>query len=169
MLLVDAGIGTHNVHSLSPAREASELRNPEEHDFKLSQARAKLMDGMAKSRAVAGEQTDQNVNAVRFSNPDTLSSYLEGRGPHETAVTQEHSLQETCFLGLRLTQGLNLNDISVQFGNDVLAVLSPTIAECVDYGLLERKGDYARLTAKGRLLSNEVFGKFITEPVPLSS
>jgi coproporphyrinogen III oxidase-like Fe-S oxidoreductase len=33
--------------------------------------------------------------------------------------------------------------------------------ELVEYGLLERRDDQVRLTAQGRLLSNEVFEKFI--------
>ena len=41
------------------------------------------------------------------------------------------------------------------------AHLSETISECVDLGLLEREGDVIRLTGRGRLLSNEVFERFI--------
>jgi putative oxygen-independent coproporphyrinogen III oxidase len=150
------------------------------HDFQPCRPQPVPMDGTAESRALpaldstnapgaAAGPIQQSLNAVRFCNPDSLEKYLQGSRAEPAAISWESALEETCFLGLRLTQGLNLNDISVQFGNDALAVLSPTIAECVDSGLMERKGDYARLTAKGQLLSNEVFGKFITEPIPLSS
>jgi putative oxygen-independent coproporphyrinogen III oxidase len=133
----------------------------EGHDFQSCRPQPVPMDGTAESRATAGEQADQNVNAVRFSNPDTLSSYLEGQAPHETAVTQEYAMQESCFLGLRLTKGLHLERLAAQFGNQARKELSPVIAECIQADLMEQKEDYIRLTAKGRMLSNEVFAKFI--------
>ena len=36
-----------------------------------------------------------------------------------------------------------------------------TIAELVSDGLLQQDGDFIRLTPRGRLLSNEVFERFI--------
>jgi coproporphyrinogen III oxidase-like Fe-S oxidoreductase len=39
------------------------------------------------------------------------------------------------------------------------------IDELVEEGLLIRNGENLRLTNRGRLLSNEVFGRFIANPV----
>ena len=100
-------------------------------------------------------------NALRFSNSDNLQAYLAATPPDKTAVSWNSALQETCFLGLRLTKGLNLRSVVAEFGQDMPAVLDPTIAECVELGLMESEGDFVRLTPKGRLLSNEVFEKFI--------
>jgi oxygen-independent coproporphyrinogen-3 oxidase len=98
---------------------------------------------------------------MRFSNPDNLQAYLAGSPPQRIVVWWSSALQETCFLGLRLTRGLNLERVAAQFGNKARRELSPVITECIESGLMKQEGDFVRLTAKGRLLSNEVFEKFI--------
>jgi oxygen-independent coproporphyrinogen III oxidase len=109
-----------------------------------------------------GRSADENINAVRFCNADSLTSYLEDSKPNPTIVTQESALEETCFLGLRLTQGLDLCEVAKKFGDGALAVISEIIADSLQSGLMERRGDFVRLTSKGRLLSNEVFERFLS-------
>jgi len=46
---------------------------------------------------------------------------------------------------------------------DAIAVWRSAIKHCVQDGLLEQQGATLRLTARGRLLSNEVFARFLTE------
>ncbi len=48
-------------------------------------------------------------------------------------------------------------------GRDAIAVWESAIQQCVDDGLLEQQGATLRLTARGRLLSNEVFARFLAE------
>jgi oxygen-independent coproporphyrinogen-3 oxidase len=43
------------------------------------------------------------------------------------------------------------------------AIWESAIQQCVQDGLLEQQGTTLRLTARGRLLSNEVFARFLTE------
>jgi coproporphyrinogen III oxidase-like Fe-S oxidoreductase len=43
------------------------------------------------------------------------------------------------------------------------AFVEAAIRLCVQDGLLERQGTIVRLTARGRLLSNEVFARFLAE------
>ena len=43
----------------------------------------------------------------------------------------------------------------------MLDSFSDAISECLGSGLLERADDVIRLTPRGRLLSNEVFERFI--------
>src|SRR5579864_8725689 len=130
-------------------------------DFQSCRTQPRPMDGTAESRALP--------NATRFCNPDNLESYLSASPIQQTVVTREAALQETCFLSLRLSKGLDLNKMTAQFGRDALELIAPMIEECLQFGLMQQEGNYVRLTAKGRLLSNEVFEKFITEPIPLSS
>jgi oxygen-independent coproporphyrinogen-3 oxidase len=160
MLLANARIGARNLHS-GPGLEPSKRHNRQGHDFQSFRTQPRPMDGTAESRALP--------NATRFCNPDNLESYLSASPIQQTVVTWEVALQETCFLGLRLSKGLDLERMTAQFERDALDLIAPTIEECLQSGLMEREGNYVRLTAKGRLLSNEVFEQFITEPVPLSS
>ena len=100
--------------------------------------------------------------AVRFSFPDSLEAYVAGGPLNRSQVSPAAALEETFFLGLRLTGGVNLRQVAAAFGEDAIAGLGETIAELVQMGLMEKQGDMVCLTAKGRLLSNEVFERFIS-------
>lgn len=105
------------------------------------------------------------LDAVRFSNSDSLDAYTQGRPPEKAAVLRSEAFEECFFLGLRLTRGLDLREMSVKFGETAIRNIQPTIAELAESGLLEQSGDVLRLTARGRLFSNEVFQVFLTEKV----
>ncbi|HEX7424762.1 MAG TPA: radical SAM family heme chaperone HemW [Terriglobales bacterium] len=49
------------------------------------------------------------------------------------------------------------------FSQGAVAVWESAIDQCVHEGLLEQQGATVRLTGRGRLLSNEVFARFLTE------
>jgi len=109
--------------------------------------------------------------AVRFSFPDSLEAYVAGGSLSRSQVSPAAALEETFFLGLRLTCGVSLRQAASEFGEDAIAGVGETIAELRQMGLMEKQGDMVRLTAKGRLLSNEVFERFIavrTGQVPTS-
>jgi oxygen-independent coproporphyrinogen-3 oxidase len=104
--------------------------------------------------------TGHGLEAVRFSTPDALEEYV-AQGPlRRTEVTTHAALEETFFLGLRLTQGVDLKALPAKFGT--LEVFDSLIAEFSAMGLMVREQDRVRLTPRGRLLSNEVFARFIT-------
>jgi oxygen-independent coproporphyrinogen-3 oxidase len=114
------------------------------------------------SRMGPGEQSSplrSTHNALRFSNPEDLDEYLQCAPAKQTAIQPEAALQETYFLGLRLTRGVSVHDIAAQFGKQAAA--STIISDCVRDGLMKQDGDFIRLTPKGRLLSNEVFERFL--------
>jgi oxygen-independent coproporphyrinogen III oxidase len=52
---------------------------------------------------------------------------------------------------------------SREVSRDAIAVWESAIRECVQDGLLEQQGSILSLTARGRLLSNEVFARFLIE------
>jgi oxygen-independent coproporphyrinogen-3 oxidase len=103
------------------------------------------------------------VEGVRFSAPESLEGYLAGGLLHRTEVSSVEALEETLFLGLRLIRGLNLQEMQTEFGTNTIAGLSETLADFVRTGLIDRQGDGIRLTLRGRLLSNEVFERFIAQ------
>lgn len=105
-----------------------------------------------------------DVEAVRFSTPDSLEAYVSGAPLQHTIVDTRAALEESFFLGLRLNRGVNLHEIAAQFGERTLASLAVTIDDLVDSRLLERSNHEVRLTPRGRLLSNEVFERFVSLP-----
>ena len=99
--------------------------------------------------------------AVRFSTPDSLEEFMAGAPLSRTPVSTRDALEETFFLGLRLSRGVDLKAVSARFGVDALHAFADTMRELVSAGMLEREGDTVRLTSAGRLLSNEVFQRFL--------
>jgi oxygen-independent coproporphyrinogen III oxidase len=86
-----------------------------------------------------------------------------GRSPRASSeiITPEMARAETMYLGLRLLQeGVSAEEFAAQHGRP-LDMYAPQIAELVEWGLLERSGSRVRLTARGRLLSNQVFIRFL--------
>jgi len=109
------------------------------------------------------ERSSTTSDAVRFATPDSLDAYMN-RAPHTvTPVSEPAAIEESFFLGLRLNHGVNLEHLRQQFGRDVIANWDSAIRQCIHDGLLEQQGTILRLTARGRLLSNEVFERFIAE------
>jgi oxygen-independent coproporphyrinogen III oxidase len=102
--------------------------------------------------------------AVRFASPDSLEEYVAGVSPARNPVPVEAALEETFFLGLRLNRGVDLKNVAKEFGEAAIGAVSDPISDCMGSGLLEREGDVIRLTPRGRLLSNEVFERFILTP-----
>jgi oxygen-independent coproporphyrinogen III oxidase len=99
--------------------------------------------------------------AVRFATADTLEKYVAGSPYFKTPVFSGAALEESFFLGLRLNRGVNLREIAANFGQPALENLRPAIEELVAENLLQPGPDSIRLTARGRLLSNEVFQAFL--------
>jgi oxygen-independent coproporphyrinogen-3 oxidase len=100
--------------------------------------------------------------AVRFSNSDSLEKYLGGVPKERSVVSTEYALQEAFFLGLRLNRGVDLGTLRLEFGEEQVGAHKESISELIDAGLLQTEGSAIRFTAKGRMLSNEVFERFIS-------
>lgn len=103
----------------------------------------------------------------RIANTSNLDEYLaclaQGQLPPQTieVIDEATALSEAIILGLRLNRGVAADDIRRRFGIDLYRRFESQIAECEEYGLLERQGDIMRLTPRGRLLGNQVFLRFL--------
>ncbi len=106
------------------------------------------------------------TEALRFSTSDSPESYLAGEAATVTSVTAAQALEESFFLGLRLNRGVDLKRLATEFGPEAVAPFGDTIDELVTLALLVREGDSIRLTPAGRLLSNEVFARFLGVEAP---
>jgi oxygen-independent coproporphyrinogen III oxidase len=102
----------------------------------------------------------QGIESLRFSTTDSFDQFFVSAETKATPVTIAQALEESFFLGLRLNRGINLHEIQESFGAEVERFV-PVVDELVAEGLLDQGDDYLRLTPRGRLLSNEVFERFI--------
>lgn len=73
-----------------------------------------------------------------------------------------HRAAEAIMLALRTTQGVRLREFKERYGVDVVEHYAPVLARYSEVGLLERIGDYMRLTERGRFVANDVCGAFVT-------
>jgi oxygen-independent coproporphyrinogen III oxidase len=76
-------------------------------------------------------------------------------------VTREGEIGEFMMLGLRLNEGISRREFRRRFGVEVEEVFGGELERLYEFGLLELVGGWIRLTARGRLLGNEVFERFI--------
>jgi oxygen-independent coproporphyrinogen-3 oxidase len=88
----------------------------------------------------------------------------------DEAEQMEQGLQlaDTVILALRLNEGLDLDQVEREFGRSLHELFPGVVARFLEYGLLEQfVGSHGearlRLTVRGRLLSNEVFIRFLPE------
>ncbi|MFZ0957333.1 MAG: radical SAM family heme chaperone HemW [Candidatus Sulfotelmatobacter sp.] len=149
-----AGVGQYEISNF--ARAGFESR----HNLKYWTRRPYLGFGVDAHSMLASASPD--ADAVRFATSDVLERFVAGAPLNPTVVSRSSALEESCFLGLRLTRGVNLLELSATFGQKVVDTFKDTIAELVRDGLMQRDGNFIRLTAQGRLLSNEVFEKFLS-------
>jgi len=108
----------------------------------------------------SAESRAQGSESWRFSTTDSLDKFLISAETQATAVTEAQALEETFFLGLRLNCGVSLRAAGQRFGEEANKFV-PAIEELMQNGLLHFEDDTISLTPRGRLLSNEVFEKFV--------
>ena len=158
--LAAASIGQYEISNF--ARQGSCSR----HNLRYWERRPYLGVGLDASSAFqAGDSF-----VMRTKTTDDLQAYLDGIEPAETAwLSPDRQHEEAWFLGLRLNDGVNIAALEQEFGQDrvqpALAVASRLAAD----GLLIQDEQSFRLTARGRLLSNDVFEEFLGLEAAISS
>ena len=81
----------------------------------------------------------------------------------DEAISRSLEQAETAMLGLRLVEGIDLEAFERRYGTGFDAVFGARLAPVDSYGLLEMREKRLRLTARGRLLGNEVFERLLPE------
>ncbi len=150
--------GIHQYEISNFARAGCESR----HNLKYWTRQPYLGFGVdAHSMLEADGNKQGDDDAVRFSPPDSLERYVQNTSLQRAVVSRHDALEESFFLGLRLAQGVNLRELEAKFGAHALAPNRAIIADLLHSGLLQQNGNIISLTSRGRLLSNEVFERFI--------
>jgi oxygen-independent coproporphyrinogen III oxidase len=129
------------------------------HNLRYWQRRPYLGLGLdASSMFAVGD--DHRV--LRSTTTDDLTAYLAGSEPVETTwLTRAQQHEETWFLGLRLNAGVDMAAMQREFGAAMVAPALKVVARLAEAGLLVSDGKTIRLSAQGRLLSNDVFQEFL--------
>lgn len=114
-----------------------------------------------------------DIGAVRFANTSDMDAYIDRpesafrqvsqrvAEPDFDVINLERAFEEALFLGLRLNEGVDLRLLRGQFGEAMVQDALPALFEVREAGLLEMESDRIRLTARGRMISNEVFSRLL--------
>jgi oxygen-independent coproporphyrinogen-3 oxidase len=110
---------------------------------------------------------------VRFQNTDDLDAYMgsaeglfgilreEQSGSGAEFVGREAAFEESLFLGLRMNEGVRIDALRGEFGAVMVDAVMPSLIEAQDAGLVLVEERVVRLTARGRMASNEVFSRIL--------
>jgi oxygen-independent coproporphyrinogen III oxidase len=79
------------------------------------------------------------------------------------AIDPATALAETMMLGLRLREGVSRAAFQTRHGQALDTVYGAQLAALAPLQVLEDTGDAVRLTARGRLLANEIIVRFLPE------
>ncbi|MGB9203446.1 MAG: radical SAM family heme chaperone HemW [Terriglobales bacterium] len=167
-MLASAGIAQYEISNFARAASPSH-NNQSRHNLKYWTRQPYLGFGVDAHSMLAADRHQ----AIRFATLDSLDAYMN-RAPHTvTPVSAQAAIEEYFFLGLRLNRGIDRKTLLKLFKSchpdpepveaEGPAVWESAIHQCLQEGLLEQQGAILRLTARGRLLSNEVFARFLTE------
>ena len=109
------------------------------------------------------------VDNVRFQNKRELAAYVEhplGCREAQQRLSAREQMEETMFLGLRLTKGVSYKTFEKQYGRSLQEVYGQVIRQNIADGLLtvtysEQGEQFLALTKRGLDLSNYVMAQFL--------
>ena len=103
------------------------------------------------------------VGSRRYRTTEDLDAYLRGDDSEKDVVflSEQDEEEETMFLGLRMTEGVSLEEFRKTFGISMYSLYGSTIEKLRSLGLIEVTGGWLRLTEKGTDVSNPVLAEFL--------
>jgi oxygen-independent coproporphyrinogen-3 oxidase len=116
----------------------------------------------AKDATSKPERKSELRYILRSKTVEDLKDYLSGPQSAEIAwLSPERQREEAWFLGLRLNRGVQLAALKREFGDDGILRALEVVERLVGSGLVVSDGKTACLTARGRMVSNDVFQEFL--------
>jgi len=104
---------------------------------------------------------------VRCGNTEDPQEYLSTLSrdilpvSESRTLTREEAMAERFFLGLRLSEGVDLDRFHREFGVSFQERYGDACADLFTTGLLELRDGFLRLPSRARILSNQVFVRFL--------
>ncbi len=104
---------------------------------------------------------------LRTSNIKPVAEYIkkiqagENISEVEEIVTLQAAMEEFCFLGLRMVEGISAKKFTAHFGKNIFDVYGAVIDKYLKLNLLKNEGDRIFFTARGFKVSNIVFADFL--------
>lgn len=126
------------------------------------------------AQALSNEQELSLRDDTHSENAQVLSTWedvnsgetqqiFQGENVHP--LSPQEQMEETMFLGLRLTEGVSKAEFHRQFGVSMEQIYGEVIQENIAQGLLADEAGYVCLTREGMDLSNYVMAQFLLDEV----
>lgn len=100
----------------------------------------------------------------RYANERDTAAYvrlIDSGGPAEVSRESVDAASEFVFLGLRLTDGIDLEEYKARFNDDLVERYRHEVDDLLEKELIDITDTRMRLTRRGMLFSNEVFSAFV--------
>lgn len=126
------------------------------------------------AQALSNEQEFSLREDTHSENEQVLSTWADVnsretqqifQGENVHPLSPQEQMEETMFLGLRLTEGVSKAEFQRQFGVSMEQIYGEVIQENTAKGLLADEAGYVRLTREGMDLSNYVMAQFLLDEV----
>lgn len=102
------------------------------------------------------------INDIRFNNTRNFDEYINGKTIIEKQILSQNDIySEYMFLGLRMINGININDFAKTFNISIYNIYKNQIKKLCDENLISVKNGFISLTPKGIDVSNIVFVEFL--------
>jgi oxygen-independent coproporphyrinogen III oxidase len=104
---------------------------------------------------------------VRWRNVSATSDYIERIDAGESivaerrALTSDERVEEALFMGLRLCEGVDLDNFRSRYGVDAWARYGDALGPFLDSSVLRKNGGRLALTREGMLVANEVMAALV--------
>jgi len=102
--------------------------------------------------------------AIRYSNERDTARYVSLIEADDSGIVNRETIDaasEFIFLGLRLTEGIDLKKYERRFGVNLIQKYAEELQHLDELNLIEVTGNNLKLTDRGFLFSNEVFAAFV--------
>lgn len=122
-----------------------------------------------------GASASSYIDGERYTTVCDVDEYIKGvnewKGTRQYIVPKTESynlskvnrIEESIFLGLRMTKGIALMEFEKEFGCSIHAIYGDIIRKYVDLGYMELSCGILKLTEAGIDVSNTIFCDFIIE------
>jgi oxygen-independent coproporphyrinogen-3 oxidase len=147
-----AGYAQYEISNVARPRRASR------HNLKYWQ------DGAWIGFGCGAHSTRDGVRWKNVSGTDEYVNRLAAGQPviaERRELTRAMRLEDALFTGLRLNEGVDIDEVGARYGKDVWNTFGDALQPALEAGLAVREGTRLRLTREGMLLANEVLSVFV--------
>ncbi|WP_238915636.1 radical SAM family heme chaperone HemW [Clostridium sp. YIM B02555] len=116
-----------------------------------------------------GVSASSFINEKRSKNIDNIEEYIERIKKYENIIEEIHvnnikdDMEEFVFMGLRMVEGIQINEFKELFGKDIYKVFGEVIEKNIEKELLISDSGKLYLSPRGIEVSNYVMSDFILE------